>query len=413
MRTTTGRKSYFLLAFIGLAVICFGLHTVQAQSKAAKAKPPKPPPVTYLPLAVDQEHPQIVCAGVIGTSFEGRLVQIKRTGDQVLEDGTVGKYEEVWVSDAVGAAHGNFDIGDADNDGISEIVAVRSTLNASSTKRKKLYDFNITGFESGSTGSPSWETPSFSTDAGSCWGCLIADIDGDGFNEIVTIVGNHVEILRITSTTSTHTLATVWTGPDYSLGWSLDVGDTDGDGDKEIVWTVSGAGAPIILQRFPDGTWLEDTNIETIATPVWLDEARIGDSDNDGFSEIVAGGNNKRLSIWKCSGGYYENVFLSDDLGGYTQNVGVGDIDGTEGREIVVGTCFVGFHIFSYASGYQLRQVIPLANEPVNSLGLADLDGDGISEIVSYTDTLRIYDYIGGTLVTSHEFAGGSYLKVR
>ena len=57
MRTTTGRKSYFLLAFIGLAVICFGLHTVQAQSKAAKAKPPKPPPVTYLPLAVDQEHP--------------------------------------------------------------------------------------------------------------------------------------------------------------------------------------------------------------------------------------------------------------------------------------------------------------------------------------------------------------------
>ncbi len=386
--------------------------------QAKWASKPKPPaPKVYPPLVVEQDEPQIVCRGF--STYDGRIVQIKRVGEQEIGGKTVGKYEDTWASNPLDVRW--FDIGDADNDGKKEIVAAVSVYSGQRFKKDKLYDWKIVGFEDGSTGEPSWETEYFYRNTGRGGPIALADVNGDGLNETFIYLDYHIEIMRLNYS---HQITNLGTSPDYentiSIA-SLNAGDADNSGDNEILYSIWGdySGTPKILKYdYDGGTWTEETYIEPVSVHA-IDVVRARNADNIPGNEIISGGNNNELMIWKYvdNNGYkfYENVWNSDVLPSFTQGVDAGDVDGVQGNEIVVGVTGYGFYFFRYdqSVGYFQSEIFPVDQEVINNLTLADLDNDPKCEIVAYMANLKIFDLEDGMLIKSFEFPYGGRFALR
>lgn len=351
-----------------------------------------------------------------------------------------GGYGLVWASADLGGSSGanNISIGDIDNDGARELAAVVNfKTREERIKGKKVYywDQKIVVFEEGCVdGSlPSWESP-FLGESTSVANrdTLITDVDNDGDNEFVLIKGYHIEIYDLTD----GGFIPVMIGEEFAhLIFSIDAGDSDNDGKNEIVLSTFNVGAPTILKYDSgSGNWTSKT-----AEPIpleyyqpgydWLglDYARVRDADNaiDGFgnkdNEIVGGGNNDRLMIWKYNKltGDYDLKFVSDDLGGFTQGVDAGDIDANGLNEVVIGSCHTGSRkkeipgklwIFSFNGlDYIMADSFPLDFD-LGNLDLGDLDNDGRTEIAFWatpSPALRIYDFIGNVGSGYIQFAYG------
>jgi hypothetical protein len=114
------------------------------------------------------------------------------------------------------------------------------------------------------------------------FGCVCKDCDGDGKAEIlVSYYSPHISIFK-------------WNGTGYAtqfdISWpdgqpvieGIDVGDTDNDGIPNV---VAGAGVTHVFQ------WNGSAYVETAVLPTfgWMAVECIGDTDNDGKNEINAG----------------------------------------------------------------------------------------------------------------------------
>jgi len=401
-------------------------------------------PKIYAPLLIDQDYLQIACVGQSGSGYpysHGKVFQFKCTGQNYIDGDIVGVYEDAWRSESIGVFGRVVSIGDADNDGDKEIIAV-ANYRVGRVKGESIYDQKILIFETDSDGNPNWTSPYFGNPSsqGKIWDCIIADADNDGENEVTLIRGKHIEIYRINynSGDGSYAFSHVWTGPEYPSDISvsifgLDVGDADNDGLNEVILAMFEIGAPIIWKKEGE-TWSSKT-AELIPPEYWnpdlsyfflgIDVTKVRDADNDGLNEIIAGGNNNRLMIWKYNeaSGNYETVFISEDLLGNTPGVGAGDIDGDGENEVVAATSSLSdnnfLYVFKYVGegiGYLIVNSI-LCDGSSIGLSVKDLDQDGKAEIVSATKGITIYDLIGsdlfsGYLVKTYNCVFGSCLEI-
>jgi len=339
-----------------------------------------------------------------------------------------GAYYAAWKSSPLGGSLGpnNFSIGDVDNDGSREIAAVVNyATREERIKGKTVTYFNqkIVAFENGnySGGLPNWESPPLgeSTSVVNC-NTAIADVDNDGDFEFALLKGRHIEVYDLTG--GGFSLVKKWDDYPYPI-FSIDAGDADNDGENEIVLSIFYVGAPIIWKYDnASGNWSSKT-AEPIPPEDYgagfdmlgLDYARVRDADNaiDEYNkkdnEIVGGGNNDRLMVWKYNKDTqaYDLKFVSADLGGFTQGVDAGDINGDGQNEVVVGSCRTGqgrkrtpgnLCIFTFnGASYVMVNSFGLEFD-LGDLGLGDLDNDGRAEIAFSAvppPSLRIYDFIG------------------
>jgi hypothetical protein len=409
------QRNYKLAAvckvLLGVSILALVIGPFQA---SGERKPKPPAPKVYPPLIIDQANPQIVCRGF--STYDGRLIQIKRVGEQIIDGKTVGKYEDTWASNPFDVCW--FDIGDADNDGDKEIIAAVSVYSGQRTKKDKLYDWKIVGFEDGSTGEPSWETEYFYRNTGRGGPIGIGDVNGDGLNETFIYLDYHIEIMPLDSS---HQITNLGTSPDYENTLSiasLNAGDANNLGANEILYSIWGdySGTPKIL-KYEGGAWTEEINIEPVSVNA-IDVVRARDADNIPGNEIISGGNNNKLMIWKYvdENGYqfYKNVFNSDVLPSFTQGVDAGDVDGYPGNEIVVGVTGYGLYFFRYdqSVGYGPSEIFPMGG-PINKISLEDFDHDSKCEIIAYMAGLKIFDLEDGVLIKSFEFPDAGTFAIK
>jgi hypothetical protein len=410
------------ILMISMAFIGMDFMQAQTQVKArppekGKPKPPEPgyecnyngncewedyqaancpdcDPKIYMPLVID------VCPQIV-TSKDNIIYQYKYSFAD-------GKYHDIWASVQLyekdkqtvskDLVEKSVSVGDVDNDGEKEIIALIK-YNAGRSKGQNLYDHKLALFENNSEGAPSWESPYL----GVCQSqsgrgdCAIADADNDGINEVVVAIGKHIEIKRIIydANSQTYDFIPVWESHDYDqVVWEIDVGDADNDSKNEIVLgLLFSPGAPVIWELNADNIW-EETIGEPVNTGA-IDVAVVRDSDTDGLYEIVAGGNNNKLMIWKYIDGVYRSVFVSGDLGGYTQGVDAGDIDGDGENEIVIASSYDhdALYIFKYVEGNYMLVNSILQDGPNIGLSIEDLDLDERGEIVSSTHGITVYEF--------------------
>jgi len=257
------------------------------------------------------------------------------------------------------------------------------------------------------------------------------DLDGDGSSEIVTgagpgaVYGPHVRAFTPTGQ-AVDGLSFLAYGT-HKFGVNIACGDLDGDSRDEL---VTGAGPGAVFGPHVRGWDYEGGQVSPISgisffaygTPKWGVNVACGDIDGDGDDEIVTGAGpgdiyGPHVRGWDVDGGSAAPIPGVSYLAYGTNKKGVGvtcgDVDGDGIDEIVTApgpSPVFGAHIRGWDyDGTELEPITGIdffAWDPSESLygatvsALADLDGDGRSEIVvgqgpdpSAGTELRVFGY--------------------
>jgi hypothetical protein len=226
-----------------------------------------------------------------------------------------------------------------------------------------------------------------------------ADIDGDGYDEIVVAQGpgpQNSATLRVFKRDGT--FITEVTLFDTKYGMTLSSGDIDGDWKDEIIAGIGpGPGNPATLKvvKFNNGGFIELT---TKTLPYNLQyglNTAMGDIDGDGMQEIITSlgpgpDNPATVTIWKQTGQYLTEMQSFTVFGGtYGVNISTGDIDGDGVDEIITGTGPDPKNqaiVRAYkADGTNLLEFVPYGAKHTYGVTVAsaDIDEDGIDEIIT------------------------------
>ena len=288
----------------------------------------------------------------------------------------------------------------------------------------------------------------------------VGDVDGDGVPELITggLVRNGLHTygqLRIwhwSSAALTLEWSEEWLTGDHTVVLSVGVGDVDGDDVPELITggrTADGihlkgqlriwrwTGTTLTLEQSEEWATRGDTYVRSVG---------VGDVDGDGVPELITGGRARgwtrikgQLRIWRWTGAALhleqsEEWATRGDTAVWS--VGVGDVDGDGVPELITG----GFaHVGSHLEG-QLRiwhwteSTLTLeqseewttdGDTTVWSVGVGDVDGDGVPELITggvvgtadrgiitfgqpppevtpLKSQLRVWHWTGATLILAH-----------
>jgi hypothetical protein len=269
---------------------------------------------------------------------------------------------------------GGFAIADLTGDGKNEIAATWGTsVHKWSNGKYKTIAHNPWIFQNG----------------GGSADCLIGDYDNDGKNELIVSGGPLHEtntvpeiviyrwdnLLGLVKEAEWDNIAQT-----YTYIYMPGIGDIDDDGENEI---VIGSGFKVyVLDWNKDTKSFDETVIKTTGQNYYPFACVLKDSTGDGKNEIHVGYHTNPLAvIFKWNGVSYETIYEKEWYGekGIIEALDVGDVDEDGNAEVCIGTNLV--HILQWnGSTYVEEAVLPtFGNLAVCSIG--DCDNDGKNEI--------------------------------
>jgi len=225
----------------------------------------------------------------------------------------------------------------------------------------------------------------------------VADLDGDGYKEIIVGYSDGVYVWRHDGSPFGKKNP-FFTLPDSSFSSSPVICDINGDGKKEILLSAFPALTPAscrILAIDTAGNMLQGWNTAktgsnyytaaTNSTSNLTKEIAVGDLDGDGKLEVVAV-TSTGINIWNNDGTLYNTIPVSG-LGSQFRSPLLADIDGDSEAEIIVTSVTEG-KIYGYKRNGNSVLGFPLETDQAFGNAtpvIADLDGDGKSEIAAGT----------------------------
>ncbi|MBU2914737.1 FG-GAP-like repeat-containing protein [Reichenbachiella agariperforans] len=207
------------------------------------------------------------------------------------------------------AGLGGLEIADMNNDGFPEIITSNFT------------DRGLYVFENHSNpGDFSFNSPQFVDSGASIRTIKVGDLDQNGFADIVlsnSDVSIHlVEIIANTSTTvgSTPTFANSFEIQDIQRSWGLDLGDIDGDGDLDIVFASVGTNNFYVLTNDnPTSIAAASYSVSNVPLTNNSRNIKIADLDNDGRPDFVFT-NNSTAAAQGAMGIKYNEVCFDPEI---------------------------------------------------------------------------------------------------
>ena len=235
--------------------------------------------------------------------------------------------------------------------------------------------------------------------------CLFSDLDGDGLLDLIVsnyVDANGVSIFRNTSTPGTVSFANEYLISNLRLSnFYVAAGDLDGDGKIDLAVASQYSNEISIYKN--------NGNVGTIslASPVKLalagmpTEIQISDVDGDGKSDLIIStavgtiGFNGKLYIYRNTCSATAISFDSPKaftISGYLNSLGVADLDGDNKVDVVVGNVYINtisiFRNISTPGVIELGNKIELlaALNPCH-VSTTDLDGDGKPDLIISNNT--------------------------
>jgi hypothetical protein len=162
--------------------------------------------------------------------------------------------------------------------------------------------------------------------------------------------------------------------------------DIDRDGRMEVVI----AGTQNLYVKTSDGNRDDYRGFpRKVSGSLQDSHIAMGDIDNDGKPEIVAGSTDGRLHVWRSDGKYLSGFPIQ--TGGYVRHVTLGDIDGDGFQEILGGSSDNRVHAWrlngTEAKGFPKATSDDIETAPT----LADIEGDGSLELVVGSNDGQLY----------------------
>lgn len=215
------------------------------------------------------------------------------------------------------------------------------------------------------------------------------DVNGDGLVDVVVGYGSYAGSsgLKISYQQPNGTMAYVVDQPLVGAGASsVEILDVDGDGRDDIAAATNNQ-VELLFQQ-PDGSL-------SAGTPISLPRAevlRAGDVTGDGLADlVVVGWGEGQVYVLAAdgAGGFAAPVSYPVPLGGWN-DLGIGDVDG-DGRLDVVAMSgqiynIPNLSVLTQSSAGTLNPAVsyllPVASTNANAVGVGDVDGDDVAEVV-------------------------------
>ncbi|MEA1981446.1 MAG: hypothetical protein U9N54_10790 [candidate division Zixibacteria bacterium] len=291
-------------------------------------------------------------------------------------------------------------VGDFDGDGTNEIVTAPGEGFG-----PQLRVFNLEG-------QPINQFFAYQEHLRSGYNMVVADIDGDGSDEIITapMAGEapHVRIFDGKGNVKDQFFAY---DEMFKGGVNLTTGDVDGDGDIEIITSPASDGSPDIRVFNGDGSQVAGF----WAYPAGLRggfDLSIGDLNGDSVVDILVApgeGFGPNVSMFTGDGTLIGRFMAFADTFKGGINVTIGDVTGDSQNNIVVAPLSSGgpqIRVFDY-QGNSVSQFWAYASALRGSFTplITDIDQDGTNEIVTtpgngFGPHLRAFEY-DGTITSS------------
>lgn len=216
------------------------------------------------------------------------------------------------------------------------------------------------------------------------------DIDNDG--KLETITADKTEVVIYDDNGKQHAAFCPFT-EDYELGINLSVGDLEDDGSAEIVTGTEYGAGPQIRIFNKDGVLINPGFFAYDPAFRGGVHVTLGDVNGDGQKEIIAGAGKSggpHVRIFNKNGVLIPGFFAYNSAFRGGVYVGSGDVDGDGQIEIVTGAGPSGGpHIRVYTYNGVLKSEF-FTGSAFDSTGVkitvADVDGDGIDEIVTLSE---------------------------
>ncbi len=271
-------------------------------------------------------------------------------------------------------------VGEGDNEVGNEII-----LGGNATPSGELTKYNWTGSSWTrtlfGTSYPDYDTPGNSFTAS----FAVGDADNDGLVDIVTSQDMHYgKLTRRTYNPITH----IWLEQNltaqyiYSPLGPLAIGNANGVTGNEVIDGADYTGGSVTLYTKVGASWVESTTgISTGSTPL---SVVIGDVNNDGADELVIGQGPSatyQLIVYKNVSNVWQQYAAVSGLN-TVNSLAIGDVIRTEaGNELVVGSTG-GLYIYRYADN-QLTQFKKLNYLNTLSVAIGNADNFPGNEIVA------------------------------
>ncbi|UFS72262.1 FG-GAP-like repeat-containing protein [Geomonas sp. RF6] len=295
-------------------------------------------------------------------------------------------------------------VGDLDNDGVDRLLMITESSNSG-------YDGGVIQvFDPQSHDLLAQQNLGLSDWMGENRAVRIADVNGDGRSEFVLTTSNTYDgFIRIYDGQSRTVLGqtAAYSGNYFS---TLAVGDVDGDGKMEIVAGQGRAhsGAPGVYLMVFDGTTFGQ-KWKSIDLGSHVYDVKLADLDGDGRMDIIASTYN-RLIVYDGSTHVLKLMAESP-----ARALEVADVDGDGVQEILVGRDDGKIDVYNGVSFAIERTVSTYSTSAVDALKVADLDGSGTGKwLVASGGILTVLDgqglywrsgYLGASLGRSNSIA--------